>query len=96
MQELNMEQMEMVSGGVKRPINTGTDGLNAAVRRAPTTGERNQIASLPNGTVIDTIDEGNLVYDSVSGRHFVQINFTDKNGKPGTGWVASSLVGLRR
>ena len=37
-----------------------------------------------------------VVYDAASGRNFVEINFTDKNGKARTGWVAASIVGLPR
>lgn len=95
MQELNMEQMEQINGGVKRVVNTGTSD-KAAVRRTPTRGESNQIAALVNGTVVDTIDETNPVYDSYSGRHFVQITFTNSKGKTETGWIAASIVGLPR
>lgn len=95
MTELDLNAMEQVTGGVQRKINTGSDS-NAAVRRAPTQGERNQIASLPNGTIVDTIDEKHPVYDAVSNRNYVMISFTDKNGNTQTGWVAASIVGLPR
>jgi len=36
------------------------------------------------------------VYDPVAGRNFVEITFTDKSGATRTGWVASSIVGLKR
>lgn len=62
----------------------------------PTQGARNQIASLPNGTVVDTIDEKHPVYDSVSNRNYVMISYTNKNGEKETGWVAASIVGLPR
>ena len=96
MNELDLNAMEQGTGGVQRVINTGSEGLNAAIRRAPTTGERNQIASLPNGTIVDTIDEAHPVFDSVSNRNFVMISFTNKKGQTQTGWVAASIVGLRR
>ena len=94
--ELDLNAMEQVTGGVQRTINTGSEGLNAAVRRAPTSGERNQIASLPNGTIVDTIDETHPVYDAVSNRNYVMITFTNKKGQQQTGWVAASIVGLPR
>ena len=53
------------------------------------------IAALPSGTVVDTVTD-KPVYDSASGRNYVQINFTDKNGKTATGWIAASIVGLPR
>ncbi len=93
--ELNMKETEQVTGGVLRTVNTNTTD-NAAVRSAPTQGQANQIASLPNGTVVDTIDENDPVYDTVSGRNYVQISFTDRNGNTRTGWIAASIVGLRR
>ena len=95
MTELDLNAMEQVTGGVKRKINTGSS-VNAAVRRAPTQGARNQSASLPNGTVVDTIDEKHPVYDSVSNRNYVMISYTNKNGEKETGWVAASIVGLPR
>ena len=32
MKELNLNEMEQVSGGVWRTVNTGVEGLNAALR----------------------------------------------------------------
>ncbi len=92
--ELNLNEMEAVTGGVQRIVNTGVPDLNAAVRLGPSKGTK-QIASLPNGTMIDTIND-ELVYDSVAGRNFVEISFTDKYGKTQTGWIAASIVGLKR
>ena len=92
--ELSLNKMEAVAGGVQRIVNTGIDNLNAAIRNGPSKG-RKQIASLPNGTVIDTISD-ELVYDSVSGRNFVEITFTDKKGQKASGWIAASIVGMKR
>ncbi len=91
-QELTPDMLDNVVGGVNRTINTGCSD-KAAVRQGPGTGNR-QVAALMNGTIVDTI--GNPVYDSVSGRNFVQIRYTDKYGKAQIGWVAASLVGLPR
>ena len=90
--ELNLEELDRVTGGDNRTINTGTDD-NAAVRSGPAKSYR-QIASLTNGTVVNTV--GGLIYDAVSGRNFVQIEFTDRSGNRKTGYVAASLVGLKR
>ena len=89
MSELNLHQMEKVTGGVWRTVNTGVSGLNAALRIGPGKNTK-QIASLPNGTQVDTVTD-QVVYDSVSGRNFVEV---DVNGM--RGWVAASIVGLPR
>ena len=93
-QELSMDAMEQVTGGVQRTVNTGIEGLNAAVRCGAGKSYR-QIASLPSGTVVDTISD-KLEFDDASGRNFVEITFRDKNGKTSTGWIAASIVGLPR
>ncbi len=93
--ELDLNEMEQISGGVQRTVNTRTTD-NAAIRSAPTQGKQNQIASLPNGTVVNTINENAPVYDPVSGRNYVQISFVDKSGVTRTGWIAASIVGLPR
>lgn len=87
--ELSEEMLNEVDGGVYRTVDTGVDGLNAALRAGAGKGTK-QIASIPNGAVVDTVTD-HLVYDEASGRHFVQVIY---NGK--TGWIASSLVGMRR
>lgn len=89
MNELNLDQLEHVTGGVGRTVNTGVAGLKAALRLEPRKSSK-QIGSIPNGTRIDTVSD-QLVYDPEAGRNFVQVNY---NGK--IGWVASSLVGLPR
>ena len=92
--ELSLDEMDQVSGGVYRKVNTGREGLNAAVRSGPSKGDR-QIASLPNGTVVDTVSDI-LVYDPVAGRNFVEVTYTDRGGVTRTGWIASSILGLKR
>lgn len=91
MQELSLDQLEQVQGGAT--VNTGMDGVNAAVRNGPGINNK-QIASLANGTEVHVISD--LIYDSESGRHFVQISYVDKKGFTQTGWIASSIVGLMR
>ena len=92
MMELNEEMMNQVVGGRDCTVNTGT-GDKAAVRKGPGKAY-GQLASLVNGTTVNTI--GDPVWDSVSGRHFVEIEFYDKKGALRTGWIASSLVGMKR
>ena len=88
--ELSMDQMEQVNGGVLRIVNTGIEGLDAAVRKEARKSSK-QIDHVPNGTIVDTVTD-ELVYDPVEGRHFVQVKLT--NGK--TGWIASSILGMKR
>ena len=87
--ELSMEQLEQANGGVYHTVNTGIEGVDAALRADASKSSR-QIDHIPNGTVIDTITD-QLYYDPVSNRHFVQVVY---NGK--VGYIASSIVGLRR
>ena len=91
--ELSLDQMEQATGGVYRTVNTCVADLKAAVRKGPGK-SYGQVASLPNGTVVDTISEP--VYDSVAGRHFVEVTFTDKGGVSRTGWIATSILGMKR
>ena len=87
--ELSLNEMGTVSGGIWHTVNTGIVGRDAAMR-AEARKSSKQIDHIPNGTLVDTISD-QLVWDPVEKRHFVQISY---NGK--TGWVASSLVGLKR
>ena len=92
--ELSLDEMEQVNGGMYRTVNTGQSGLNAAVRSGPSKSD-SQIASLPNGTGVDTVSD-ELVFDPVGGRNFVEVTFTDKYGVTRTGWIASSILGMKR
>lgn len=89
MSELNMEQMEKVTGGVVHTINTGVDGLDAALRAEPRKNSK-QIGHIANGTRVNTISD-TLVYDPIAQRNFVQVEYEGK-----TGWIASSILGLKR
>ncbi len=90
MKELSPEQMEQVTGGVLRTVDTGIDGLDAALR-AEARKSSKQIGHVPNGTIVDTVTD-QLVYDKEAGRHFVQVKLT--NGQ--VGWIASSILGMPR
>ena len=89
MAELTPEQMAKVTGGANHTINTGVEDLDAALRAEPRKASK-QIDHISNGTAVNTISD-ELVYDPVAQRHFVQVEY---NGK--IGWVASSILGLRR
>ncbi len=89
MSELDLNSMAKVSGGKSRTVNTGVDGLDAAVRAEPRKTSR-QIGHIPNGTKVATMGD-NVVFDPESGRNFVQIDY---NGKPA--WMAASILGLPR
>jgi len=90
-EELSLDMMEQVTGGKVRLINTGTE-QNAAIRNAPGNGKI--IASLPNGTRVDTI--GSPIYDSGTDRNWIQIRFTTASGNVKVGWIAASILGLKR
>ena len=92
--ELSMEQMEQAVGGVNRTVNTGVADLKAAVRKEASKGSK-QIASLSNGTVVDTVSD-TLVFDPVSKRNFVEVTFYDQSGTARRGWVAASILGMKR
>ena len=53
MVELDDSLMDEVSGGIRRPIKTGTND-KAQVRSSPTTAAHNRQDSLVNGTIVDT------------------------------------------
>ena len=86
---LNPEELDQVTGGTLRTVNTGISNLNAALRTNATKSSR-QIASIPNGVQVDTVSD-ELVWDPDSQRHFVQVTYDGK-----TGWIASSILGMRR
>ena len=88
--ELNMDELEQVIGGRTATVNTGTPE-NAAIRNAP--GNGTIIASLKNGTLVDTV--GTPVYDVGTDRNWIKVKFNYK-GKIWTGWIAASIVGLKR
>ena len=88
--KLTPDEMEQVIGGVSRIVNTGVDGLNAALRNGPSKNGTKQIASIPNGTRVETITD-QLVFDPDSGRNYVEVAVNNKRG-----WIAASIIGLPR
>ena len=91
LRELNMDELEQVTGGEEKKVWTGTLE-NAAVRPPP--GAPDVMASLPNGTIVNTI--GTYQYDSKTKRNWIKIEFIDKHGFIKTGWIAASILGYPR
>ncbi len=91
--ELDLNELDQVAGGTRRMINTNTDS-KAQIRSSPEIVPGNRQDSLVNGTYVDTVDD-TLIYDPISGRNFVEITYTIK-GVEKTGYVAASIVGLKR
>lgn len=88
--ELTQNEMANATGGVRRTVNTGVSGLDAALRSDPSKSS-SQIGHLANGSVVNTVTD-QLVYDPVSERYFVEVKTPDGR----TGWIASSILGMRR
>ena len=89
--EISEAEMETITGGVA--VNTGID-RNAGVWKAfDHIATKPADYSLPNGTDVAIL--GAPQYHSGKGRNYVKIQFTHK-GKTCTGWIAASIVGLKR
>ena len=78
---VNDQELEKVSGGAYRVVNTG-DERNAAIRNAPGL-STTIIGSLPNGTMANTT--GRFV--RVDGRNWAEIDY------PMWGWIKGSILG---
>ena len=87
---LNENEIAQVIGGIIRKVNTGIEGLDAALRLRPEKSSK-QISHLKNGTLVDTITDA-LEYDPVSGRTFVEVQLDDGR----TGYIAASIIGMKR
>ena len=75
------QELEKVSGGVYRVVNTG-DTRNAAIRVSPGL-NTTIIGSLPNGTMANTT--GRFV--RADGRNWAEIDY------PIRGWIKGSILG---
>ena len=89
--ELSLDELDQVSGGVIKKVNTGTT-QNAAIKSAP--GNAKVVASLPNGTLVNTISDP--VYDEATGRNWVWVEYKNASGKTKKGWIAASIIGMKR
>jgi len=92
-EELDLEQLEQISGGSTAPINTGDDQNAGIWARWESIGVRKADDSLKNGTMVHII--GAPRYHEGKHRNYVEIAYTHK-GKMKKGWVAASIVGLKR
>ena len=89
--EISEADMETVTGGVA--VNTGID-RNAGVWKAfDHIATKPSDYSLPNGTDVTII--GAPRFNETKKRNYVTIQFTHK-GKICKGWIAASIVGLKR
>ena len=78
---INEQELENVSGGEYRVVNTG-DSRNAAIRSAPGLNTP-IIGSLPNGTWANTTGR----FTHVDGCNWAEIN------APMWGWIKGSILG---
>ena len=78
---LNDQELEKVSGGEYRQVNTG-DSRNAAIRSAPGLNTP-IIGSLQNGTWANTTGR----FTHVDGRNWAEINY------PVQGWIKGAILG---
>ena len=76
------QDLENVSGGAYRVVNTGDD-RNAAIRVMPGL-NTTIIGSLPNGTMANTTGR----FTRVDGRNWVEIDY------PMKGWIKGSILGF--
>ncbi len=81
---LNENELQNVSGGASRTINTGT--TQPGVVRSGAGLNFSQIASLPSGTQVNTT--GNVGSNGMDGITWFEINY------PVCGWIAGSLIGF--
>ena len=89
--ELSIEEMENVTGGTN--IDTGMDSNAGVWKRFEDIATKKADYSLKNGTDVTII--GTPQFNNVKRRNYVEIQFKSK-GKIKKGWVAASIVGLKR
>lgn len=92
-EELNLNELEQVSGGKIASIDTGNDQRAGIWTKWENIATRKADDTLENGTKVNTISA--LKYNETKERNYVQIAYTHK-GKMKKGWVAASIVGLKR
>ena len=89
--ELSLEEMENITGGTE--VDTGMDSNAGVWKRFEDIANKRASYSLKNGTDVTII--GVPRFNDVKKRHYVEIQFKSK-GKIKKGWIASSIVGLKR
>ena len=88
---LNDDELVSVSGGTLRTVNLGGRGGNAIVRSKPLRGF-GIAAFLPDGTVVDTVDNEAPRMDPYSNTVYFKIKYTNEEGKICEGWIDGSLI----
>ena len=92
-EELDMNELEQVTGGAQAPIQTGGDQPAGVWKNFEDIATKKASGSLVNGTVVNVV--GAPRFNEAKGRNYVQIEYL-KKGVVKTGWVAASIVGLGR
>lgn len=89
--ELSIDEMENVTGGTA--VDTGMAGNAGVWKRFEDIANKRADYSLENGTDVKIL--GDSRFNEVKKRNYVQIQFKSK-GKFKKGWIAASIVGLKR
>ena len=79
--DMNDQELEKVSGGEYRTVNTG-DSRDAAIRSYPGLNAP-VVAVLPNSTVANSTGR----FTFADGRNWAEINY------PGQGWIKGAILG---
>lgn len=92
-EELSLNEMEQISGGKVSHIRTGDDQNAGIWKKWDSIGSKRADDSLENGTAVNIV--GAPKFHHAKGRNYVEIEYK-KKGKTKKGWVAASIVGLKR
>ena len=90
--ELSLDELEAVNGGTA-VINTGTSQNAGIWKKWENIASGKASDSLENGTKVEVM--GSPRYNEAKGRNYVLISYL-KKGLLKQGWVAASIVGLKR
>ena len=92
-EELSLNELEQVTGGKVAYISTGEDQNAGIWKKWDSIGIKKADDSLENGTAVNIV--GTPRYHRAKGRNYVEIEYKKKGSKK-KGWVAASIVGLKR
>ena len=90
--ELSLNELETVSGG-SAVINTGSSQNAGIWKKWENIASGKASDSLENGFAVEII--GSPRYNEAKGRNYVMISYL-KKGVLKKGWIAASIVGLKR
>lgn len=90
--ELNLDDMEQVTGGELRTVNTGTAQRAGIWKKFEDISNKAASDGLANDTVVNTI--GDPKYVGAKDRSFIEIEYM-KKGKKKKGWIAASILGIK-